>query len=124
MYLKNAWYVAAWSNEIGRDLVERTICEQPILLYRKENGDPVAIGDMCPHRFAPLSMGKLIGDARPPRAESANGERGKGHPGGVLGAVLVGTPPRAGRKSNACSSGRLSEALRRAATAIAAERWA
>ena len=61
-YLTNAWYVAAWSNEVGRQLFTRTIMEQPILLYRKENGDVVAIGNMCAHRFAPLNMGKLIGD--------------------------------------------------------------
>lgn len=62
MYLKNAWYVAAWSDEVSREMMTRTICEEHILLYRKENGDPVAIGNMCPHRFAPLNMGKLIGD--------------------------------------------------------------
>ena len=31
-------------------------------MYRTENGDPIAIGNMCPHRFAPLDRGKLIGD--------------------------------------------------------------
>ncbi|MEY3906186.1 MAG: hypothetical protein RIR59_1009, partial [Pseudomonadota bacterium] len=25
MYLKNAWYVAAWSHELGEALTERTI---------------------------------------------------------------------------------------------------
>lgn len=63
MYLKNAWYVAAWAADLGDDLITRTICELPILLYRKENGDPVAMGNLCPHRFAPLHMGKKIGDA-------------------------------------------------------------
>ncbi|MFM5953453.1 MAG: Rieske 2Fe-2S domain-containing protein [Novosphingobium sp.] len=62
MYLRNAWYVAAWSHELGEDLITRTILEQPVLLYRKENGDPVAIGNLCPHRFAPLHLGKRIGD--------------------------------------------------------------
>lgn len=62
MYLKNAWYVAAWSKELGQDLITRTICELPVLLYRKENGDPVAMGNLCAHRFAPLHMGKRIGD--------------------------------------------------------------
>ncbi|WP_293389376.1 aromatic ring-hydroxylating dioxygenase subunit alpha [Nevskia sp.] len=62
-YLNNAWYVAAWSNELSRSLLERTILEQPVLLYRKENGDAVAIGNACPHRHAPLHLGKLIGDA-------------------------------------------------------------
>lgn len=61
-YLRNAWYVAAWSSEIGRGLFERTILEQPVLLYRRENGEVAAIGNACPHRMAPLSMGKLIGD--------------------------------------------------------------
>ncbi len=62
MYLKNAWYVAGWSSDISREPIERTICEQSIVLFRKENGDPVAMGNMCPHRFAPLSAGKLVGD--------------------------------------------------------------
>ncbi len=62
MYLKNAWYVAAWSDELTDALMTRTICDAPILLYRKENGDAVAIGNLCPHRFAPLHMGKKIGD--------------------------------------------------------------
>ncbi|MEZ5744774.1 MAG: aromatic ring-hydroxylating dioxygenase subunit alpha [Sphingomonadaceae bacterium] len=62
MYLRNCWYVACWSHELGEELITRTICEKPVLLYRKENGDPVAIGNLCPHRFAPLHMGKRIGD--------------------------------------------------------------
>ncbi len=62
MYLKNSWYVACWSTELGEDLITRTICEQPILLYRKQNGDPVAMGNLCPHRFAPLHLGKRLGD--------------------------------------------------------------
>ena len=61
-YLGNAWYVAAWSSEVGRSLLARTIIERPILLYRKQSGEAVAIGNMCPHRFAPLSKGKLIDD--------------------------------------------------------------
>jgi vanillate O-demethylase monooxygenase subunit len=62
MFLKNCWYVAAWSSEIGRTLLERQICDESIVFYRTENGDPVALGNICPHRFAPLSVGKLIGD--------------------------------------------------------------
>jgi phenylpropionate dioxygenase-like ring-hydroxylating dioxygenase large terminal subunit len=62
MYLNNIWYVAAWSSDLGEELITRTICEKPVLLYRKTNGDPVAIGNLCPHRFAPLHLGKRIGD--------------------------------------------------------------
>ena len=61
-WLRNAWYVAAWSEEIGRTLFTRTILEEPVLLYRKSNGEVVAIGNACPHRLAPLNLGKLIDD--------------------------------------------------------------
>jgi vanillate O-demethylase monooxygenase subunit len=62
MFLKNAWYVAAWSHEIGRSLTQRWIAGEPIVLYRKEAGGVAALEDRCPHRRAALSMGKLIGD--------------------------------------------------------------
>lgn len=62
MYLTNAWYVGAWADEISRTLFSRTICEQSILMYRREDGVPVALGNRCPHRFAPLTMGRLRGD--------------------------------------------------------------
>jgi vanillate O-demethylase monooxygenase subunit len=62
VYLRNAWYAAAWSSEVGRALLERTLLEQPVVLYRKEDGTAVAIGNRCAHRLAPLSLGKLIGD--------------------------------------------------------------
>ncbi len=62
MYLTNAWYLACWSSDLGEELITRTLLEQPVLLYRKQNGEAVAIGNLCPHRFAPLHMGKKIGD--------------------------------------------------------------
>ena len=62
MYLKNTWYVAAWANEITRELSPRTLLGEPVLMFRKEDGNAVAMVDRCPHRFAPLHLGKLIGD--------------------------------------------------------------
>lgn len=62
MFLRNAWYVAGWSHEIGRILTQRWIAGEPIVLYRKEGGGVAALEDRCPHRRAALSMGKLIGD--------------------------------------------------------------
>jgi phenylpropionate dioxygenase-like ring-hydroxylating dioxygenase large terminal subunit len=62
-YLRNVWYVAAWSHEVSDRLLPRTILEQPVVLYRKANGDPVALADRCPHRFAPLHLGRLKGDS-------------------------------------------------------------
>jgi phenylpropionate dioxygenase-like ring-hydroxylating dioxygenase large terminal subunit len=61
-YLKNAWYAAAWSPEVGRDLLKRVIMDQAILFYRKEDGTAVAMSNRCGHRFAPLHLGKLEGD--------------------------------------------------------------
>ena len=62
MFLRNYWYVAAYAHEIDRNLLARTILGDKIVLYRTENGDPIALADRCCHRQAPLSMGTLIGD--------------------------------------------------------------
>ncbi|AJG22339.1 aromatic ring-hydroxylating dioxygenase subunit alpha [Cupriavidus basilensis] len=61
-FLKQAWYAAAWSDEVKHELLTRTIIKEPVLLYRREDGTPVAMGNVCPHRFAPLNRGKLLGD--------------------------------------------------------------
>lgn len=61
-FVRNTWYAAAWSEEITRALFSRKLLNEQVLLYRKEDGTPCAISDSCPHRFAPLSLGKLIGD--------------------------------------------------------------
>jgi phenylpropionate dioxygenase-like ring-hydroxylating dioxygenase large terminal subunit len=64
-YLRNAWYVAAWSDDIGDEaVVARTIMDEPIALYRGADGTVAAIEDRCAHRFAPLSMGKVVGGDR------------------------------------------------------------
>jgi vanillate O-demethylase monooxygenase subunit len=62
MFVRNAWYVAAWDHEITRTLKRRIILDQPVLLFRKDDGTAVALEDRCCHRQAPLSMGKLIGN--------------------------------------------------------------
>ncbi len=63
LFPKNCWYVAASSHEVGRTLLKRTVANEQIILYRTEAGDPVAMLDMCPHRLAPLSLGRIVGDA-------------------------------------------------------------
>jgi vanillate O-demethylase monooxygenase subunit len=64
-YLRNAWYVAAWSDDLAEGkLLGRTILKEPVVLYRKANGDVAALADRCPHRFAPLHMGKVVGGDR------------------------------------------------------------
>jgi phenylpropionate dioxygenase-like ring-hydroxylating dioxygenase large terminal subunit len=61
-FLRNTWYVGAWAYEIKRELTPRKLLGESVLFYRKENGETVAIGNRCPHRFAPLHLGKLVGD--------------------------------------------------------------
>ncbi len=62
MFLKNAWYVAAWDAEVGRRLTPVTILGERVVLYRSQDGRPAALEDACPHRKLPLSMGRLKGD--------------------------------------------------------------
>ncbi|MFK7888490.1 MAG: Rieske 2Fe-2S domain-containing protein [Gammaproteobacteria bacterium] len=61
--VKNRWYIAAFSREITRDPIERTFLGKPVALYRKEDGTPVAMYGLCPHRYFPLAQGKVEGDA-------------------------------------------------------------
>lgn len=59
IYLRNCWYMAAWSDEIGPDGLVRTLLEEPVFLFRDGGGTVQALLDRCPHRFAPLSMGDV-----------------------------------------------------------------
>jgi vanillate O-demethylase monooxygenase subunit len=62
-YLHNAWYAAAWVEEIGDKPLGRTFLDQPVVIYRTQSGEAVALGDTCPHKYAPLHLGKVQGDA-------------------------------------------------------------
>ncbi len=59
---RNAWYVAAFSEDIGDKLLSRWILGEPVVLYRKQDGTAVAVGGRCPHRFYPLGESTRIGD--------------------------------------------------------------
>ena len=59
----NEWYVAAMASEVGpQALFHRKLLGTSVVLYRDAAGQPVALHDRCPHRFAPLSMGQRDGD--------------------------------------------------------------
>lgn len=62
MFVRNAWYVIAWSEEVTREPMRRTVLGEPVVLYRKEDGTAVALADRCAHRAYPLSAGRLRGD--------------------------------------------------------------
>lgn len=59
-FLQNAWYVAAWADEVREGLFHRRLLDQDVLLYRRADGSAVAMSARCPHRFAPLHYGDLI----------------------------------------------------------------
>jgi phenylpropionate dioxygenase-like ring-hydroxylating dioxygenase large terminal subunit len=62
-YIKNIWYVAAWADEISDNkLLARKLLDVPVFFFRDTGGNPVALLDRCPHRFAPLSMGIIRGN--------------------------------------------------------------
>jgi len=63
MWLRNCWYVAAWSSELSAEaIIARNVIDQALVLYRKDDGTVVAMEDRCCHRLAPLSKGRREGD--------------------------------------------------------------
>jgi len=61
-FMRNAWYVAAWSSELKDQPFSRTLLGQSVLLMRLSDGSVAAVGNRCPHRFAPLDQGTLVDD--------------------------------------------------------------
>ncbi|HEY8581037.1 MAG TPA: aromatic ring-hydroxylating dioxygenase subunit alpha [Beijerinckiaceae bacterium] len=63
MFLKNLWQVAAFSAELKDAPLARTLLGEEVVLFRDAAGAPVALLDECPHRLAPLSLGKVVDGA-------------------------------------------------------------
>ena len=62
MWLKNAWQVAAFAEEVGHHILTRRFLNEPVILWRTQAGCAIAMEDRCPHRYAPLSIASLQGD--------------------------------------------------------------
>jgi phenylpropionate dioxygenase-like ring-hydroxylating dioxygenase large terminal subunit len=60
MYLRDCWYAAAWSDEVMSVPLERTLCGEKLVLFRRSDGHVAALSGVCPHRFASLARGKLL----------------------------------------------------------------
>jgi phenylpropionate dioxygenase-like ring-hydroxylating dioxygenase large terminal subunit len=60
--LRNQWYCAAFGHELKSEPLGRMFLNEPVVMYRKADGTPVAFEDRCCHRRAPLSKGKVEGD--------------------------------------------------------------
>ncbi|QGP80296.1 Rieske 2Fe-2S domain-containing protein [Sphingobium sp. CAP-1] len=62
-YVRNLWYMAAWDDEIpDSGMLSRTLLDQTWLIARLADGGYAMLADRCPHRFVPLSKGRLEGD--------------------------------------------------------------
>lgn len=63
MFLRNMWYVAAFSADVkpGKCLA-RVFLNEPVVLFRTESGTISALMDRCSHRAMPLSKGHVDGD--------------------------------------------------------------
>jgi len=59
-FVKNAWYIAAWAEELDDGLLARTIMNQPMVIYRDADGKAGALEDRCCHRGAPLTHGEVV----------------------------------------------------------------
>ena len=62
MFIKNTWYVAcsqADLNALGDKPLGRTICNEKMVFFKGPDGKVAAVEDFCPHRGAPLSLGKV-----------------------------------------------------------------
>ena len=63
MFFEDIWYCVARAPELSSQPVERVVCNQPIVLFQTaRSGAPAALENRSPHRQAPLSMDRLIGD--------------------------------------------------------------
>jgi phenylpropionate dioxygenase-like ring-hydroxylating dioxygenase large terminal subunit len=62
-FVTNCWYMAAWSHEIETGPLARRLLDIPMVLFRGGRGVVAALHDRCPHRFAPLSRGRVDGDS-------------------------------------------------------------
>ena len=62
MFLKNAWYVAAWERDLKDRPLGVTLLDEDVVIYRQSNGTVAALEDACVHRKLPLSLGRIRGD--------------------------------------------------------------
>lgn len=58
--IKDDWYLACTSDELGQGPISRELFGLKIVLFRDSEGRASALLDRCPHRNIPLSEGKII----------------------------------------------------------------
>lgn len=62
--LPGLWYLAGLSHEVKPGaMFRRILFGEPVVLGRTQGGAAFALRDVCPHRAAPLSAGRICGEA-------------------------------------------------------------
>lgn len=61
-FLRNSWYCISWAADLADKPVGIRVLGQHLVLYRDAAGNPVILDGICPHRFAPLARGRVVGD--------------------------------------------------------------
>lgn len=56
------WHPVAWSSEVADQPLATTLLNDSLVVVRHPNGMVAAFLDECPHRGAPLSLGRLEGE--------------------------------------------------------------
>jgi phenylpropionate dioxygenase-like ring-hydroxylating dioxygenase large terminal subunit len=56
------WHPVAWSDEVAERPLAVTLLGEPLVVVRPRNGAIGVFLDECPHRGAPLSMGRIEGE--------------------------------------------------------------
>ena len=59
--LPDAWFIACESHQLKQRPLGVTLQGVPMVLFRDGEGKAAALLDRCPHRNAPLSLGKVVG---------------------------------------------------------------
>jgi vanillate O-demethylase monooxygenase subunit len=60
-FVRNTWYMAGWGEDVAEGkVIGRKLLGEPVAIYRKADGGLAAVQDRCPHRHAPLSLGRVV----------------------------------------------------------------
>ena len=68
--LRDMWYFVCLSADVKPDTMQRKILlDGPVLIGRTKTGTAFAMRDVCPHRAAQLSAGRIVEDGAEPTVE-------------------------------------------------------
>lgn len=60
MFLRNCWYVGAFSHEVTDKPLARKLVGEPVVMFRDPDGRIAALADRCCHRGLPLAHGEVV----------------------------------------------------------------